>query len=718
MIVRRLLQWTLLAALTVVLSAPLHAVTVGVDDSVPLPYTAGSGAQALSTTATLTGAFTTTGEITVSFVGMSTVAGEDLLQILAVSPISVASGAVRLNGTQLGTYSGGAGGLPLVIDLDNNVSAADIEILLRHLAYHNVAGSGATPSPDRVVQIQVQDDAGTVSANRTVQLAPGNALPAITLGPAMALTRCQRRPFTPTEIQASDADHGPAQLTYQVETLPQHGSLILAVTDPAGDIVSDRILGGGFVRFTQADINANRLRYEHDGSAVTGDSFSVEVSDPLGATTPVTPVSISIAGTAVNPAITLPVAVLSVTEDDVAFEVMESTAPTPLTITVSGSDAPHYRGAALEVRLVDTGGADAGTSGDTLAVRSQIDAAPPAIPGFITVISTMGVRRIYIRHVGDTSALPTAGTPSPPDYLLGTIDAIDDGVQGRPLLIHLASTIIMTTQDQAPAAGGDRITSEAEVVTPDAVALLIANLTAAYPGDTPPVGQRLLRVRLSEASPNPGVGTATRPITVIAVNDPPVFTPNALALDAMVGVPLIGNVVAIDPDLPAGSQLTYTTSTLGFTLAADGSFRHVPTTVGSLPVLITADDGAGGISNQLTMTINAVSGPTASRPYVTTDPPVEIGEGEIIFHPFTINPARGVPSNVLVTLLGDVPGSAAVNSASLDKLTWTLTAPGVVKPADGIYTFGLRLELVYPTGGNDVGWQPITLVVRSVGGTN
>jgi hypothetical protein len=256
------------------------------------------------------------------------------------------------------------------------------------------------------------------------------------------------------------------------------------------------------------------------------------------------------------------------------------------------------------------------------------------------------------------------------------------------------------------------------VVTPAAVAQLIANLSVSYPGDTPPAGQRLLRVRLTEAAPNPGTGSATRPLTVIAVNDPPLFAPSAVTVDAMIGVPLIGTVRATDPDLPTGAALTYATATPGLSLTAAGVYRYVPTTVGMQPFLITASDDVGGVSNLLTLTINVLDGPTISRPYVITDPPVEIGEGEIIFHPFTITPARGAPTAVTVALLGDAPTGAWPTLVSTDKLVWALTAPAVAYPADGVYTFGMRLVLSYPTGPDDIGWQPITLVVRSLKGTN
>jgi serine protease AprX len=62
----------------------------------------------------------------------------------------------------------------------------------------------------------------------------------------------------------------PAQVRYTLTTLPQHGELVLA-----GDALS---VGQ---TFTQADIDAGRLRYAHDGSETTADSFDFNAQDSI-----------------------------------------------------------------------------------------------------------------------------------------------------------------------------------------------------------------------------------------------------------------------------------------------------------------------------------------------------------------------------------------------------------------------------------------------------
>ena len=139
----------------------------------------------------------------------------------------------------------------------------------------------------------------------------------------------------------------------------------------------------------------------------------------------------------------------------------------------------------------------------------------------------------------------------------------------------------------------------------------------------------------------------------------------------------------------------------------------------ALMVDIIAQDDQRADSSPLHLTINPLAAPTVARPYIISDPLVEIGSGELIFHPFTMVPATGsgVPTSVMVTMVGEFPQGALATEASRDHLSWTLTAPSVSRPADGIYTFGLHFEIT-SSSGTDIGYQPITLVVNHISGSN
>ena len=66
-------------------------------------------------------------------------------------------------------------------------------------------------------------------------------------------------------LQTVDPDDTDAGLSYTILSGPAHGTL--------------RLAGMTTTRFTQADINAGRVTYEHDGSEFSGDSFRFSVAD-------------------------------------------------------------------------------------------------------------------------------------------------------------------------------------------------------------------------------------------------------------------------------------------------------------------------------------------------------------------------------------------------------------------------------------------------------
>ncbi|HYD17289.1 MAG TPA: cadherin-like domain-containing protein, partial [Patescibacteria group bacterium] len=93
------------------------------------------------------------------------------------------------------------------------------------------------------------------------------------------------------QLGVSDVDTAAGDLAYTVTTGPSHGRL--EFSDAAGVAVTS---------FTQADIDSGRLRYVHDGSETTADSFSFTAAD---ATTDLAEQAVAITVTPVNDAPTL-----------------------------------------------------------------------------------------------------------------------------------------------------------------------------------------------------------------------------------------------------------------------------------------------------------------------------------------------------------------------------------------------------------------------------
>jgi hypothetical protein len=72
-------------------------------------------------------------------------------------------------------------------------------------------------------------------------------------------------------LLTTDQDHAPADLQYTVLTQPVHGQLLLN--------------GMPTTQFTQADIDAGWVSYQHDGSLTIQDQFEFTVDDGLGSST-------------------------------------------------------------------------------------------------------------------------------------------------------------------------------------------------------------------------------------------------------------------------------------------------------------------------------------------------------------------------------------------------------------------------------------------------
>lgn len=689
--------------------------------STPLTYMAGSGAVVLDGAALLTGANFSSGSgfsVALAIDALEQVIGEDLVQIATDGTVTVSGTTVSVSGVPIGTYSLGINGTSLLVLLNAGVDATAVQTLMRHLAYHNLVGSGATTGA-RTLTMTVTDASGPTSDSRDVTVKAGNSAPVLTVGGNLPVPRSGRLAFSVSYLSAIDVDaaHTADKLTYELASLPENGVLLLATINGAGDITGSVVLGGAATTFTQADVSNGRLRYEHLGNAAVNDGFTVRVRDPLGATTTLTAVGITIVGTAGNPVITLPTGALVVTEGPEAVA-MDPSAPASTTVLVTDSDGVHYRRGTLEFSIVDAAGQAAGTSGDVISLRT-LSGSPPnaAQTGYLSRTGN----QIYIRHsASPLSFIATAVTP-PPDRLLATIDATVDGSAGQPLRLALASTVVQPITDQANPPG-DLLGTETEVVTPAAVAQLIANVTVAHIGTAPPSSPRFLKVRLREADPATGEGSATRPLTIIPINDPPAFPTRDVSFQAVVGRPFVALVPASDPDLPNSASLAYQFSgpSAGVSLdAATGAISWTPTTTGTVMFKVVASDDQAAGSKPLAWSITAVPAPSADPPYIISDPLVEIAEGELIFHPFTIVPpsSGGTVTAESVQVVGDAPADALVTRSS--PLSWTLTtSAAVVRPSDGIYTFGLHVQLTI--GGTPCyGYQPITLVVRrSVSGSN
>ena len=142
------------------------------------------------------------------------------------------------------------------------------------------------------VQVSYTDGHGTAESLVSAPTAPVafvDAVPVVAVNRPLTLDEGGAARIDASLLQATDDDDAPDQLTYTVDASPA-----------AGRLESTAAPGVVLTRFTQADVDAGRLRYVHDGSETSADSFGFVLADGHGAV--LASVTFGIAVTAQNDA--------------------------------------------------------------------------------------------------------------------------------------------------------------------------------------------------------------------------------------------------------------------------------------------------------------------------------------------------------------------------------------------------------------------------------
>ncbi len=151
-------------------------------------------------------------------------------------------------------------------------------------------GSGTISDLFRVDVID-EDGLGPLNVPIFVAIGASNFAPTIITNTGIEVPRGDIEVINPTELAADDPDNADAEIIFTLATLPVNGAISRGETQ----------LGLGQT-FTQADLNAGLISYEHDGSATTADGFQVRVRDVDGGTDSlVQSVVIQVAGTPTPP---------------------------------------------------------------------------------------------------------------------------------------------------------------------------------------------------------------------------------------------------------------------------------------------------------------------------------------------------------------------------------------------------------------------------------
>ena len=170
---------------------------------------------------------------------------------------------------------------------DNDHSASEIDFIIRQLPNHGTLtlngvevtanqiirksdlDSGAltyTHSGDEAtsdsIGISATDYVGTMQSSFAISILPSNDAPQITHNEGLAIYENSEVVISSAELMISDADNSASEITYTITTLPAYGALLL----DGGEVATGD-------SFTQADIDAGLLRYQHDGSE--GDAIDI-----------------------------------------------------------------------------------------------------------------------------------------------------------------------------------------------------------------------------------------------------------------------------------------------------------------------------------------------------------------------------------------------------------------------------------------------------------
>ncbi len=662
-------------------------------DSSMLSYVGGTGVQAIDAAATVQGDDFTNATLRVAIAPGDVVVSEDILQVLTRSPTLIANnGIISVNlGTSvvIGAYAGGTAGTDLVITLNGVVTPAQVRELLRSIAYLNLAGATPTDANRSVTFTMTKGSMATQT--RVIDVGIGNALPGVTTNTGLTVGRSSFVDLR-TRLITTDANHGAGQLTYALSVLPMHGHLVRKSTSPG---VSPTVIGSNSV-FTQLDIDVGLIAYEHLGDDQTTDDFTFVVSDPLGGKTPATDADIVISGSVADPVIVLPGTLVTYSEDAPAVAAAVSAA-------VTNADAPHLRQATLEVAFLTVGDVADQRIGDQLSVTNT---PIPLADGSITV-------------VGSAISYRWSGV----DHALATIDSQFDGGDGVALHITFLDTVVVGP------VGGMPPYQISEVITPAAVARLIERITFASTDQDPDADPRLLRFTLRERSPNTGVGVAAVSLAIVPNNDAPTFTVPAtptLNLTAVSGIALHGAVLASDPDSPTLTYALVSKSVLDPAAtvvlnAATGSFVFTPILpfTGPANLVISVTDSLSP-PVQVTIVITTQAAPSAvNRPFITSDPPLEIEENGSLFHNLVIAPAPalGTLTSATIAFVGQLPAGLTATQLGGNAAIWTLTSSPLIRTTTGTYNFGV-LVTTNSSGVLATCYQPVTLRVRAVGASN
>jgi cytoskeletal protein CcmA (bactofilin family) len=169
----------------------------------------------------------------------------------------------ELNAEEVNVHQGGTFYGTLKSDRADVAGSVQGEVFVKNLI--NIRSTGAVNGQVRYGQLAME-----MGADLTAELR--NVPPRLSGDLDITVKRGRNVVVTTEDITAIDPDDTPDNLTYTVSKLVN--GFVALLTDKGAAVDS----------FTQADIEAGRVLFVHDGSSGTSASFDVMVTDDSGAT--------------------------------------------------------------------------------------------------------------------------------------------------------------------------------------------------------------------------------------------------------------------------------------------------------------------------------------------------------------------------------------------------------------------------------------------------
>jgi hypothetical protein len=197
--------------------------------------------------------------------GLGGISANDVDGNLSTVQLGVLNGTVTVTlqgGVTISAGSNGSNTLTL------SGTQADINATLATLGYQ---GALHYTGPDTLTVTATDTNSASDVDTVAITVDPVNDPPVVMANAGSTVPRGGTDTVTTAELQVTDIDNTPAQLTYTVTVASLNGQLEL-ISAP----------GIAITTFTQAQIDAGHVVYVHDGSFTASDNFTFTVSDGAG----------------------------------------------------------------------------------------------------------------------------------------------------------------------------------------------------------------------------------------------------------------------------------------------------------------------------------------------------------------------------------------------------------------------------------------------------